>query len=373
MQMIKATRDAILKPLQTVAGIVERRHTLPILSNVLVRKTGNTVSFLASDLEIQIQTSADIGAGTDDAATTVPARKLIDILRSLPEGEIAVGLTGKKLTLAAGKSRFSLQTLAPEDFPTLAVDQKVAAELVMTQRQLKHLLSMVHFAMAQQDTNRILNGVLFVVESGHARSVATDRARLAYCATTLGNAPSLTPQQGAVKVTIPRKSVMELQRLLNDSDEPVEIRIASNQARFRFGEVEFLSKLIEGTFPDYQRVIPTGYQRAAIVNREAIAQALLRSSILSTDKVKGVRLSLSADAFKIQTTNSEQEEAMEELDVDYTGEPLEVGFNVAFLVDVIANLKSESLKFEFGDANTGGLLSVPGDSDFLYVLMPMRI
>jgi DNA polymerase III subunit beta len=370
MQMIKATRDAILKPLQTVAGIVERRHTLPILSNVLVRKTGDTVSFLASDLEVQIQTSAAIGAGAEDAATTVSARKLIDILRSLPDAEIAVGLTGKKLTLAAGKSRFSLQTLAPEDFPTLAVDQKVGAELVMTQKQLRHLLSMVHFAMAQQDTNRILNGVNFVVESGHAKAVATDRARLAYCATTLASEPK---QDAVQKVTIPRKSVMELQRLLADNDEPVEIRIASNQIRFRFGEVEFLSKLIEGTFPEYQRVIPTGYKRAAVVSRQEMADALLRSMILSSDKVKGVRLSMSPEAMKIQTTNAEQEEAMEELDIDYTGEPLEIGFNVSFLVDVIGNLKSESLKFEFGDANTGGLLSVPGDTDFLYVLMPMRI
>jgi DNA polymerase III subunit beta len=241
---------------------------------------------------------------------------------------------------------------------------------VMTQKQLRHLLSMVHFAMAQQDTNRILNGVNFVVESGHAKAVATDRARLAYCATTLASEPK---QDAVQKVTIPRKSVMELQRLLADNDEPVEIRIASNQIRFRFGEVEFLSKLIEGTFPEYQRVIPTGYKRAAVVSRQEMADALLRSMILSSDKVKGVRLSMSPEAMKIQTTNAEQEEAMEELDIDYTGEPLEIGFNVSFLVDVIGNLKSESLKFEFGDANTGGLLSVPGDADFLYVLMPMRI
>jgi DNA polymerase III subunit beta len=370
MQMIKATRDAILKPLQTVAGIVERRHTLPILSNVLIRKTGDAVSFLASDLEVQIQTSAAIGHGNEDAATTVSARKLIDILRSLPENEIAVGVTGKKLTISAGKSRFSLQTLAPEDFPTLAVDQKVGAELTLTQKQLKHLFAMVHFAMAQQDTNRILNGVLFVVDGAQVKVVATDRARLAYCATDLATPASTDSAQ---KVTIPRKSVMELQRLLSDTDEPVQIRIASNQIRFRFGEVEFLSKLIEGTFPDFQRVIPTGYQRAATVSRQAMADALLRSSILSSDKVKGVRLSLNAEAIRIQTTNAEQEEAVEELDVDYIGEPLEIGFNVTFLVDVLANLKSESLKFEFGDANTGGLLSVPGDKEFLYVLMPMRI
>lgn len=367
MQMIKATRDAILKPLQTVAGIVERRHTLPILANVLVRKEGEQVSFLATDIEIQIRTSASLGSGKEDAATTVSAKKLIDILRSLPDSEVTVALTGKKLTISAGKSRFSLQTLGPEEFPTVAVNPQIGARLSMPQKQLKHLFAMVHFAMAQQDIRYYLNGLLFVVDGPLVRVVATDGHRLAYSASESGT------DLGRQEVIIPRKTVTELQRLLADSDEPVDIGIASNQISFRFGEVELLSKLVEGKFPDYQRVIPTGYTKSITVDREAWGSALSRASILTSEKFKGVRFSLTPSSLKIQTTNAEQEEAVEELDVDYSGEPLDVGFNVTYLLDVLGNLKSETVTAEFGDANSSALISVPGDDSFRYVVMPMRI
>jgi DNA polymerase III subunit beta len=367
MQMIKATRDAILKPLQTVAGIVERRHTLPILANVLVRKEGDSVSFLATDIEIQIRTSASLGAGKEDAATTVSAKKLIDILRALPESEVTVSLAGKKLAIAAGKSRFTLQTLGPEEFPTVSTNPQVAAQLSMPQRQLKNLFAMVHFAMAQQDIRYYLNGLLFVVDGRHVRVVATDGHRLAYCAS------DAEAEMGRHEVIIPRKTVTELQRLLADSDEPVEIAIASNQIRFRFGEVELLSKLVEGKFPDYQRVIPTGYGKSITVDREVMAAALSRASILTSEKFKGVRFTLAPSSLKVQTSNAEQEEAVEELDVDYAGEALDVGFNVGYLLDVLGNLKTESVTVEFGDANSSALISVPGDESFRYVVMPMRI
>ncbi len=367
MQMIKATRDAILKPLQTVAGIVERRHTLPILANVLVRKQGEQVTFLATDIEIQISTSASLGAGREDGATTVSARKLIDILRSLPDTEVALNLTGKKLTIAAGKSRFSLQTLGPEEFPTVAINEQVNAKLTMPQKQLKHLFAMVHFAMAQQDIRYYLNGLLFVVDGRHVRVVATDGHRLAYCAS------ESETEMGRHEVIIPRKTVTELQRLLADSDEPVHIDVASNQIRFRFGEVELLSKLVEGKFPDYQRVIPTGYKKSITLPRDAWAAALSRASILTSEKFKGVRFTLVPSSLKIQTTNAEQEEAIEEIDVDYTGEALDVGFNVSYLLDVLSNLHSESVRAEFGDSNSSALISVPGDEAFKYVVMPMRI
>ena len=367
MQMIKATRDAILKPLQTVAGIVERRHTLPILANVLVRKQGEQVTFLATDIEIQISTSASLGAGREDGATTVSARKLIDILRSLPDTEVALNLTGKKLTIAAGKSRFSLQTLGPEEFPTVAINEQVNAKLTMPQKQLKHLFAMVHFAMAQQDIRYYLNGLLFVVDGRNVRVVATDGHRLAYCAS------ESETEMGRHEVIIPRKTVTELQRLLADTDEPVHIDVASNQIRFRFGEVELLSKLVEGKFPDYQRVIPTGYKKSITLPRNAWAAALSRASILTSEKFKGVRFTLVPSSLKIQTTNAEQEEAIEEIDVDYTGEALDVGFNVSYLLDVLSNLHSETVRAEFGDSNSSALISVPGDEAFKYVVMPMRI
>lgn len=367
MLMIKANRDAILRPLQMVAGIVERRHTLPILANVLIRKQGEQVSFLATDIEIQIQTSAAIAAGKEDVAITVNTRKLIDILRSLPEGEVGISLSGRKLSIAAGKSRFSLQTLGPEEFPTVAANDNPAIHLALPQKQLRHLFAMVHFAMAQQDIRYYLNGLLFVVDGTQIRVVATDGHRLAYCAA------NVDAQPGRQDVIIPRKTITELQRLLGDSEDPIEIDISANQIRFRFGEVELLSKLVEGKFPDYQRVIPTGYTKAITLPREAWASALSRASILTSEKFKGVRFTLSEHALKIQTSNAEQEEAVEELDVEYTGTPLEVGFNVTYLLDALSNLKTESVKAEFGDANSSALLSVPGDESFKYVVMPMRI
>ena len=366
MQIIKASRDAILKPLQTVAGIVEKRHTLPILANVLIRKTGEAVSFTGTDIEMQVQTKASIGSGSEDAAVTVSARKLIDILRALPETEVTVTLTGTKLTVIAGKSRFNLQTLPAADFPTLAVGTEVTAEVTLPQKQFKHLLQMVHFAMAQQDIRFYLNGLLLVMGPQGIRSVATDGHRLAFCA----HADAAASAQA--EVIMPRKTVTELLRLLGDNDEPVLVQVISHQIRISFGEVEFVTKLVEGKFPDYQRVIPTGYSKAIAINREQFASALSRASILTNEKFKGVRLSLAPSLLKIQSSNAEQEEATEELDVDYDDAPLEIGFNVSYLLDVLANLKVDLIKAEFGDSNSSALLSLPGDDTFKYVIMPMR-
>ena len=367
MQIIKASRDAILRPLQTVAGIVEKRHTLPILANVLIRKTGEVVSFTGTDIEMQVQTRASIGSGSEDAALTVSARKLMDILRALPESEVTVTLNGAKLSVSAGKSRFALQTLPAADFPTLAVGTEVTSETTLPQKQLKYLLQMVHFAMAQQDIRFYLNGLLLVMGPHGIRSVATDGHRLAFCAHAdeAASAPA--------EVIMPRKTVIELLRLLGDSDEPVLVQVINHQIRISFGEVEFVTKLVEGKFPDYQRVIPTGYSKAIAINREQFAGALSRASILTNEKFKGVRLSLAPSLLKIQSSNAEQEEATEELDVDYNDAPLEIGFNVSYLLDVLANLKVDVIKAEFGDSNSSALISLPGDETFKYVIMPMRI
>jgi DNA polymerase-3 subunit beta len=369
MQFIRASRDAILKPLMTVAGIVERRHTLPILANVLLRKEGDEVSFLATDVEIQIRTTASLGSGNDEGATTVSAKKLIDILRALPEGpEVSITVANRKATIQAGRSRFALQTLGAEEFPTVAVNEHFSASFSLPQKQLKHLFQMVHFAMAQQDIRYYLNGLLLVTDGSVVRVVATDGHRLAYCQADVDGEPLARNE-----VIIPRKTVLELQRLLGDSDDAVLIDVAANQVRFRFGDVEMISKLVEGKFPDYQRVIPTGYTRSTTIARDQLASALGRASILTSDKFRGVRLSLAPGQLKIQTSNAEQEEAVEELEVDYDSDALEIGFNVGYLQDVLGNLKTEQVSIAFGDANTSALLTVPGDESFRYVVMPMRI
>jgi DNA polymerase III subunit beta len=368
MELIKANRDAILKPLQTVAGIVEKRHTLPILSNVLLTKNAETVSFLATDVEIQIQTSASLSTTKDSAQITVSAKKLLDVLRSLSDTtEVSINLTGKKATVQAGKSRFALQTLGAEDFPTVSVNSAFVASFAIAQKQLKHLFHMVHFAMAQQDIRYYLNGLLLVTDGQFVRVVATDGHRLAFCEAKVDG--DLAKQE----VILPRKSVLELQKLLNDSDELVNIDVAANQAKFRFGDVEMISKLVEGKFPDYQRVIPQGYTKHIAVGRDAFAATLARVSIMTSDKFKGVRLSLVDSILKIQSSNSEQEEAADEIDVDYTGDLIEIGFNVSYLQDVLSNLKTDQIQLSFGDANSSALLTLPNDESFKYVVMPMRI
>lgn len=370
MQFIQANRDAILKPLQTVAGIVDKRHTLPILANILIRKNAETVSFLASDGEIQITTSAELGAGSESTGTTVSARKLIDILRALPDSvDVSVKLDDRKASIHAGRSRFTLQTLSVDDFPLAKADQNWTASFAMPQKQLRQLLHMVHFAMAQQDVRYYLNGLLMVTEGSTVKVVATDSHRLAFCETELEGT-----HLAHHEVIIPRKTVIELQRLLSDSDDPVSADVAGNQLRLRFGDVELLTKLVEGKFPDYQRVIPKTHNRRVVVSREAFAAALSRASILTTDKFRGVRLALSSgEGLRIHSNNAEQEEAHEEVEVNYEGDPLEIGFNVGYLQDVLGTLKAESVQIDFGDANMSALVTVPGDEQFKYVVMPMRI
>ena len=367
MQLVKASRDALLKPLQVVSGIVERRQTLPILANILVRKDGDRVTFTATDLEIQIQTAADVGAGKDSAAATVSARKLVDILRALPEADVQLSLATKKLTVQSGRSRFNLQTLPAEEFPTIA-QAEFTADFMLPASTLKHLLSMVHFAMAAQDIRYYLNGMLLVVDGSLVRAVATDGHRLALCEVHKDGAAT-----GRIEAIIPRKTILELARLLPDTDEPVRVQMAGNQVKFVFGSIELISKLVEGKFPDYVKVIPTGNTRTFQVNREELMAALQRAAILTTDKFKGVRCVLAADSLKITSTNADQEDAQEELEIAYSGDGLDIGFNVTYLLDVLANLKNEQVKFALGDALGSALLTMPDSDKFKYVVMPMRI
>lgn len=369
MQLIQTTRDALLKPLSTVAGIVERRNTLPILANILLKKQGQQIAFIATDLEVQITTHAQFGVGDSNESTTVAARKLLDILRALPDSdEVSLSLDSSKLNIQSGKSRFALQTLASTEFPTLAQPEQWDLSFSLPQKTLKQLFNMVHFAMAQQDIRYYLNGLLFVFEPGWVRAVATDGHRLAHSGTAVEGI------ENKHDVIVPRKTVLEMQRLLADNDEPVAIDVAPGQVRFRFGDVELVSKLVEGKFPDFTRVIPTNYTRHFLVERDALQGSLQRAAILTTDKLKGVRLQIADNQLKITSSNAEQEEAREEIDIDYAHEPLDVGFNVSYLLDVLANVKTDTIKWSVQpDVNASALLTTPDDDQFKYVVMPMRI
>ena len=368
MLLFKGSRDQILAPLQSVCGIVEKRHTLPILSNVLMEKDGERLTLLATDIEIQIKTGTASSAEGGKAAMTVAARKLQDILRSLPESaEVSLTLDDKRLQLKAGKSRFNLQTLPAEDFPRMAAAEAGQTTLSFTQKQFKRLLSLVQYSMAQQDIRYYLNGLLLVVTGNELRVVATDGHRLAFASETLPT------QHERLEVILPRKTVLELSRQLADSDEPLEIALTPTQVQFRFGAIEFVSKLIDGKFPDYERVIPQGHTKSLKLPRDVLLHSLQRVAILTNEKFRGVRLVLSAGSLKILSTNAEQEEAQEELEIDYQGDGLDIGFNVTYLLDVLNNLSADSIEIRLADVNSSALFLLPGNERFKYVVMPMRI
>jgi len=376
MLFTKTRRDILLGPLQAVSGIVERRHTLPILSNVLLEKRGGVLTLLATDIEIQITTFTSDPSGDGDGAVTVAARKLQEILRSLPESlEVSLLLEDRRMQVRAGKSRFNLQTLPAEDFPCMAIAEGESKKITVSQKQFRHLLSQTQYSMASQDVRYYLNGLLLLVEASEMRAVATDGHRLAYASMPLEDTAGALVEEGATRqeLILPRKTVIELSRLLTDSDEPVSIEILSNQIRFQFGPVNLVSKLIDGKFPDYQRVIPSTLRNVVTVNRTTLLQSMIRAAILTNEKFRGVRLILSEGGLKIMAANAEQEEAQEEIEVDYSGEPLDVGFNVSYLLDVLNNTSDETIEWGFNDANSSALLTIPGNEHFKYVVMPMRI
>ncbi len=370
MLLVQATRDALLKTLSTVVGIVERRQTLPILANVLITKQGSDVSFMANDMEMQITTRADFGVGESQEQTTVAARVLLDILRAMPEQEeLGLRLKDNKLIVQSAHSRFALQTMDAAGYPSMTIPEQWSTTVTLSQHKLKQLLGTVHFAMAQQDIRYYLNGMLLVIEPGWLRTVATDGHRLAHNATEIEGA------EQSINVIVPRKTVMEMQRLLSDDkEETVDISVSDGQIRFYFSGVELVSKLVEGKFPDYARVIPANYSRHFLIHREQLQSSLQRAAILTSDKFRGVRIQLEKNQMKISATNTEQEEAREDLQIEYSYEPLDVGFNVNYLLDVLSNLRTEEVRWSVHpDANASVLITTPEQEAFKYVVMPMRI
>src|SRR5438477_3911616 len=367
MQLKQIPRDALLKPLQAVSGIVERRQTLPILANVLVEQKNGRLFMTATDLEMQITAHSDL-EGKQDQSVTVAGRKLHDLLRALPEeAAINIETSANRMTVRANRSRFNLQTLPAGDYPLISLAQEQQQTIRLPQRDFRGLLKLAEFAMAQQDIRYYLNGMLLVVDKGSLQTVATDGHRLSYASLSVPG--SYTRQE----VILPRKTVLEVGKLLEESDDELTIDLLANQVRFRFANIELVSKVVDGKFPDYNRVIPTGHSKQIGLSRTELLQALQRAAILSNEKFRGVRMVLGTDQLKIICTNSEQEEAEEELEIEYKGEALDIGFNITYLLDVLHNLATERVLLAFGDANSSALITMPDRTDYKYVVMPMRI
>ncbi len=361
-----AAREALLKPLQAVIGVVERRQTMPILANVLlVAKDGN-VAVTATDLEVELVANAEVeveGAGE----VTVPGRKLLDICRALPEeASLSIALSGEKLAIKSGRSKFSLTTLPAADFPTIE-DINAGQTIGLPQATLCKLFDKTHFSMAQQDVRYYLNGLLVETDGKHLRAVATDGHRLALCQVELGG--KKMPEQ---QVIVPRKGVLELQRLMSGEGD-VDLQLGSNHIRIELEGIRFTSKLIDGRFPEYERVIPQDTSNELSADRDLLKGALQRTAILSNEKYRGIRLIIRDSGMVLQAHNPEQEEAEEELEVNYKGDDIEIGFNVNYLLDALGAIESGEVTLSVVDSNSSCLLREPGNDDCKYVVMPMRL
>lgn len=360
-------REAFLKPLAQVVNVVERRQTLPVLANFLVQVQNGQLSLTATDLEVEMVSRIAV-EDAQDGETTIPARKLFEIIRALPDGSrITVSQTGDKITVQAGRSRFTLATLPSNDFPS--VDEVEATERVaIGEATLKELIERTAFAMAQQDVRYYLNGLLFDLRGDALRTVATDGHRLALCETDLAK-PSGSKRQ----IIVPRKGVTELQRLLESGDREIELEVGRSHVRVKRDDVTFTSKLIDGRFPDYEAVIPIGADREVKVDREALRASLQRAAILSNEKYRGIRVEVSPGNLKISAHNPEQEEAQEEIEADTTVSDLAIGFNVNYLLDALSALRDEEVIIQLRDSNSSALVRESSSEKSRHVVMPLRL
>jgi DNA polymerase-3 subunit beta len=363
---LRAARDVLLKPLQAVIGVVERRQTMPILSNVLLVARDGSLSVTATDLEVELVASAEVEVESG-GEITVSGRKLLDICRALPDGsDISISLSGEKLNVRSGRSKFTLATLPTADFPTVE-DIKAGQTIQVSQETLGRLIEKTHFSMAQQDVRYYLNGMLLETGGNHLRAVATDGHRLALCEAEIEGA-ALDEQQ----VIVPRKGVLELQRLM-DGEGDLNIELGANHVRIQLKDIRFTSKLIDGRFPEYERVIPKESSNELTADRTLFRGALQRTAILSNEKYRGIRLVIRDSGVVIQAHNPEQEEAEEELEVTYSGEDIEIGFNVNYLLDALGAVDGEEVTLSVLDSNSSCLIRQPGRDDGKFVVMPMRL
>jgi DNA polymerase-3 subunit beta len=364
---IIAKREAILSPLQAVIGVVERRQTMPILANVLLSAKGGRLAVTATDLEVELVATSEVDVQRN-GEVTVPGRKLLDICRALPEGaEITLTLDGERMSVRARKSRFTLSTLPASEFPTVE-EINAQQSLKVPQKDFKRLLEKTHFSMAQQDVRYYLNGLLLETSAKSLRSVATDGHRLALCDVELPEGAKSGQQ-----VIVPRKGVLELQRILGHEEQILDLAIGVNHIRVQIGDIRFTSKLIDGRFPEYSRVIPNDPPRVVTAVRDDLRLALQRAAILSNEKYRGIRFAVKPNLLTIQSHNPEQEEAEEEVEVTYEGEELEIGFNVNYLMDALAAVEGPEVQVCLTDGNSSCLIRSSADSGARFVVMPMRL
>ncbi|MGI9344345.1 MAG: DNA polymerase III subunit beta [Gammaproteobacteria bacterium] len=364
---LTTSRESLLRPLQSVIGVVERRQTMPVLANVLLVVRGGHLSVTATDLEVELVAQASVDKTGTEGEITVPARKLLDICRALPdESTVNLRLEGDRMIVKSGRSRFVLATLAAAEFPVVD-DIAATREIRLAQQDVRKLLEKTHFSMAQQDVRYYLNGLLLETDSDAVRAVATDGHRLALCEIAYDGDGGAAQQ-----VIIPRKGVLELQRLLGDDDD-VDLAIGPNHIRAEIGEIRLTSKLIDGRFPDYERVIPKPEGNRMRAGREYLRSALQRAAILSNEKYRGVRLDIAPKSLKIQANNPDQEEAKDEIEVDYDGDEIEIGFNVNYLLDALSAVDMEEVELGFVDSNSSCVINGPGIEDAKFVVMPMRL
>jgi len=361
-----AEREKLLGVLQAVIGVVERRQTMPILANVLLTVRQGRLSVTATDLEVELVASAEVNSQSDGDAT-LPGRKLLDICRSLPEKvQVVVAVESEKATVKGGKSRFSLSTLPASEFPVIE-EINVQQTLRIPQGELRRLLDKTHFSMAQQDVRYYLNGMLLEAEGKELRAVATDGHRLALCETVLE-----TPAKSRQQVIVPRKGVLELQRILG-TDGEIELEIGTNHVRAQIGGIRFTSKLIDGRFPEYGRVIPANASRIIDADRDTLRHSLQRTAILSNEKYRGIRLNIKPGLLTLQAHNPEQEEAEDQIEVGYTGEEIEIGFNVNYLLDALGAIDTDRVHIGLTDSNSSCLVTAANSNSARYVVMPMRL
>ena len=363
---LTAEREKLLTPLQAVIGVVERRQTMPVLANVLLGVRNGRLSITATDLEVELVAGTEVSV-QEAGDITVPGRKFLDILRALPDkASVSLSVEGEKVVIKAARSRFSLSTLPAGDFPVID-DINAQQTVQIPRKELLRLLEKTHFSMAQQDVRYYLNGMLLEIDAQVLRAVATDGHRLALCETALA-AKAKTSQQ----VIVPRKGVLELQRVLTD-EGIADLAIGTNHVRAQIGDIRFTSKLIDGRFPEYSRVIPAAPASAIKADRDVLRQALQRTAILSNEKYRGIRVTVKKNVITVQAHNPEQEEAEEEIEVGYDGQDLEVGFNVNYLLDALAAIDGQEVELGLTDSNSSCLIRSPGNTGARYVVMPMRL
>jgi len=364
---ISARRDDLLRPLQQIVGVVERRQTLPILANVLIAVKQGNLSLTATDLEVELKTHAQVDAA-GEAEFTLPARKLLDIVKALPDdAELSLELDGSKATLKSGRGRYTLGMLPAQDYPSIE-PSKASDTFSLPVGVMKRLIDKTHFAMAQQDVRYYLNGLLVEIRADRVRTVATDGHRLALCDAEFDGDTGVD-----IQVILPRKAVIELNRLLDDSDDIANFEVSNSHLRVTLSNSSFTSKLIDGRFPDYERVMPNGTTAVMSADKSTLRQALARTAILSNEKYRGIRFRLSEGLLHLQAHNPEQDEAEEEVEVDYSGPEMTIGFNVGYLLDVLSTIDGDDVEIAVIDSNSSCLITQKESNEWRFVVMPMRL